>query len=425
MSIPRVAITGIGVVSPFGVGRDVFWDHVRRGASGTRAVSNLDESRFTCRVAASVPDDALAAAESVGVDPGDDAALNGRADPRRYAKVSRIAVLAAREAMRDAGLSAGDPDCGVVVGSGAGGIDVAERQYGDYFAGAWHRVSPYAIPLSIVGIVSSEISIALGLRGVSHVLSTGCTSSTDAIGYAASLIRQGEAEVLLTGGADACATPGMLFGFGRMRVVATHFNDRPAEASRPFDRDRDGFVLGEGAWLLTVEREDRARARGARVYATIDGYASTCDAYHRVQMDPDGTEIVRAMELAIRKSGRPVESIGYVNFHGTSTVLNDAVEARCVRRVFGRNASRIAGSSTKSMIGHPQGASGAAGVVTTALAFSAGVLPPTINVVHQDPACDLDVIPNASRAAEVGAALCNCLGFGSKNSALVIGRADA
>jgi 3-oxoacyl-[acyl-carrier-protein] synthase II len=271
--------------------------------------------------------------------------------------------------------------------------------------------------------VSSEISIALGLRGMSHVLSTGCTSSTDAIGYAAALIRQGEAEVLLTGGADACATPGMIFGFCRMRVTSTSYNDRPAEASRPFDRGRDGFVLGEGAWLMTLEREDRARARGAKVYATIDGYASTCDAYHRVQMDPDGAEIVRAMTLALQRSERQPEEIGYVNYHGTSTVLNDPVEARCVRRVFGRHADRLAGSSTKSMIGHPQGASGAAGVVTTALALSSGVLPPTINLTDPDPQCDLDFIPNEAREVPVGAALCNCLGFGSKNSALVLGRA--
>jgi 3-oxoacyl-[acyl-carrier-protein] synthase II len=215
----------------------------------------------------------------------------------------------------------------------------------------------------------------------------------------------------------------MIFGFSRMRVVATRFNDRPAEAPRPFDRDRDGFVLGEGAWLFLLEREDRARARGARVYASVDGYGSTCDAYHRVQMDPAGGEIVRAMTLAIERSRRPIESIGYVNFHGTSTVLNDAVEARCVRRVFGPHAEHLAGSSTKSMIGHPQGASGAAGVAATALALAAGVLPPTINVVHQDPSCDLDVIPNAARPREVEAALCNCLGFGSKNSALVLGRA--
>jgi 3-oxoacyl-[acyl-carrier-protein] synthase II len=310
----------------------------------------------------------------------------------------------------------------VIVGSGAGGIDVAERQYGDFYSGDLHRVSPYAIPVSIVGIVSSEISIALELRGISHVLSTGCTSSSDAIGYAAMLIRQGEADVLVTGGADACVTPGMVFGFGRMRVVSTHYNDRPAEASRPFDKGRDGFVLGEGAWMLTLEREARARARGARVYATVDGYGSTCDAYHRVQMDPDGVEIVRAMQLAIDRAGRRVDDIGYINYHGTSTVLNDAVEARCVRRLFGAHADRVAGSSTKSMIGHPQGASGAAGVVTAALALSRGVLPPTINLTDPDPACDLDFIPNVARTAQAEAALCNCLGFGSKNTAIVLGR---
>jgi 3-oxoacyl-[acyl-carrier-protein] synthase II len=421
MSEVGVAITGIGVVSPYGVGRDLFWSRVSQGVSGTRAITEFETSDLACRVAATVPAAALDDADQSADANRDDAA--GRADPRRYAKVSRIAVIAAREALHDSGLDPDTPELGVVVGSGAGGIDVAERQYGDFYAGDYHRVSPYAIPVSIVGIVSSEISIALGLRGVSHVLSTGCTSSTDAIGYAAALIRHGDADAMVTGGADACATRGMIVGFGRMRVVTTRYNERPAEASRPFDRDRDGFVLGEGAWLMTLERLDRARARGARIYATVEGYGSTCDAYHRVQMNPDGREIVRAMELAIRRSGRPASAIGYVSFHGTSTILNDAVEARCVRQVFGSSVSRLAGSSIKSMVGHPQGASGAAGVVATAMALSHGVLPPTINVRHQDPDCDLDIIPNRARTHAVEAALCNCLGFGSKNSALVLGRA--
>jgi 3-oxoacyl-[acyl-carrier-protein] synthase II len=417
-----VAITGIGVVSPYGVGRELFWERISQGVSGTRAITEFDTAELTCRVAASVPDEALDAVEVPDAESAD-GHTNGRADPRRYAKVSRIAVIAAREALRDSGLDPATPDLGVVVGSGAGGIDVAERQYGEFYSGDYHRVSPYAIPVSIVGIVSSEISIALGLRGVSHVLSTGCTSSTDAIGYAAALIRHGEADAVVTGGADACATRGMICGFGRMRVVATRYNERPGEASRPFDRVLDGLVLGDGGWLLTHDRLDRARARGARVYATVVGYGSTCDAYHRVQMNPDGHEIVRAMELAITRAGRPASSIGYVNFHGTSTMLNDAVEARCVRRLFGSAANRLAGSSIKSMVGHPQGASGAAGVVATALAMSSGLLPPTINVMHQDPDCDLDVIPNSARPQAIEAALCNCLGFGSKNSALVLGRA--
>jgi 3-oxoacyl-[acyl-carrier-protein] synthase II len=214
----------------------------------------------------------------------------------------------------------------------------------------------------------------------------------------------------------------MIFGFSRMRAVSTKYNNSPERASRPFDRGRDGFVLGEGAWMFVVEREDRALARGIRPYAAIEGYGSTCDAYHRVQMDPDGTEIVRCIEMAIERSGRSCDEIGYVNYHGTSTQLNDTIESRCVRRVFGARADSTPGSSTKSMIGHPQGASGAAGVAATALAMRHGILPPTINLHDPDPDCDMDFIANTPRAADIEAALCNCLGFGSKNSALVLGR---
>jgi 3-oxoacyl-[acyl-carrier-protein] synthase II len=347
---------------------------------------------------------------------------DGRADPKRYSRAALFGVIAAREAWCDAGLRAGEPDAGVLIGSGGGGIDIGEKQYQDFFTTGGRHVTPYAIAVGICGMVSSEISIALRLRGLSHVLSCGCTSSTDAIGYAVSLIRSGEYDLLLSGGTDGCVLPGMIFGFSRMRAVSTRYNDRPSEASRPFDRGRDGFVLGEGAWMLVLEREDRAIARGARPYARVEGYASTCDAYHRVQMDPDGDEIIRCIETALARAHRPPAEIGYVNYHGTSTQLNDAIESRCVRRVFGKHADSVAGSSTKSMIGHPQGASGAAGVAATALALARGVLPPTINLADQDPACDMDFIPNMARTADVEAALCNCLGFGSKNSALVLGR---
>jgi 3-oxoacyl-[acyl-carrier-protein] synthase II len=416
----RVVVTGIGVVSPFGVGRERFWQHVSRGCSGTRAISDFDASDFSCRVAAPVTGVTIEDLPAIEGDSGRDP--EHRADPKRYSRAALVGVIAAREAWNDAGLKAGEPGAGVIIGSGGGGIDVGERQYYDFFVEHGRKVTPYAIPISIVGMMSSEVSISLRLRGVSHVLSCGCTSSTDALGYAAALIRSGEAEVVLSGGADACVTPGMIFGFSRMRVMSTDYNDRPAQASRPFDKGRDGFVLGEGAWMLVLEREDRARARGARVYASIDGYASTCDAYHRVQMAPDGKEIIRAMSLAIERSGRPREEVGYVSYHGTSTLLNDAVESRCVRQVFGDHAERVSGSSVKSMIGHPQGASGAAGVVTAALAIDRGFLPPTINQIDPDPECDLDYIPNVGRAASPEAALCNCLGFGSKNSAIVIGR---
>jgi 3-oxoacyl-[acyl-carrier-protein] synthase II len=420
---PPVAITGIGVVSPYGVGRERFWRCLRAGASATRAITTFPTDGLPSRVAASVPPVTIADAFAIeGRAPGARDEGEDRADPRRYSKASLIAVIAATEAWADAGLRRAEPGAGVLVGSGAGGIDVAERQYAEYFGNGQKRVTPYAIPVSIVGMISSEISIALELHGISHVMSTGCTSSTDAISYAAGLVRAGEAEVMLTGGADACVTAGMMFGFSRMRAVSTAYNDRPAEASRPFDRGRDGFVLGEGAWMLVLERADRARARGATVYATLEGYGSTCDAYHRVQMDPDGAEIVRAMRLALERAGRAPEEIGYVNYHGTSTVLNDAVESRCVRAVFGAHADRLPGSSSKSMIGHPQGASGAAGIVAAALALRDGFLPPTINLTDPDPACDMDFIPNNGRAAQPVAALCNCLGFGSKNSALVIAK---
>jgi 3-oxoacyl-[acyl-carrier-protein] synthase II len=415
---PGVVITGIGVVSPFGVGRERFWQHVSRGCSGTKAITQFDVSSYPSQVAAWVPPVSIADAPSLD---GDDE-QPGRADPRRYSRAALFGVIAAREAWCDAALPAGEPGAGVLIGSGGGGIDVGETQYENFFTSGGRQVTPYAIAVGICGMVSSEISISLGLRGISHVLSCGCTSSTDALGYAASLIRAGEYDVLLSGGTDGCVLPGMMFGFSRMRAVSTHYNDRPAAASRPFDSGRDGFVLGEGAWMMVLEREERAIARGATRYARIEGYASTCDAYHRVQMDPDGGEIVRCIETALRKAHRRPEEIGYINYHGTSTQLNDAIESRCVRRAFGAHADGVPGSSTKSMIGHPQGASGAAGVVTSALAMRAGVLPPTINLDDPDPACDMDFIPNVPRTATIEAALCNCLGFGSKNSALVLGR---
>lgn len=420
MTASRVAITGIGVVSAFGAGREAFWDAIRLGRSGTRAITDFDASTYPCRVAAPAPP--IDISEAVSLD-GELGPRDSRADPKRYSRAALFGVVAAREAWSDAGLSFAQPRSGVIIGSGGGGIDVGERQYQDFFQNHGQHVTPYAIAVGICGMVSSEINIALGLRGISHVLSTGCTSSTDALGYACMLLKSGEYDTLLSGGADGCVLPGMIFGFSRMRAVSTHFNDRPAEASRPFDRHRDGFVLGEGAWMMALELEERARSRGARIYATIEGYASTCDAYHRVQMDPEGEQIVRCMTEAVERSGRALGEIGYINYHGTSTQLNDAIEARCTRTTFGALADRIPGSSTKSMIGHPQGASGSAGVVATALALSRGFLPPTINLTDPDPQCDLDFIPNVGRQASPEAALCNCLGFGSKNSALVLGRA--
>jgi 3-oxoacyl-[acyl-carrier-protein] synthase II len=253
-------------------------------------------------------------------------------------------------------------------------------------------------------------------------VSTGCASSTDAIGHAFREIKHGSAEVLLTGGVDATVVRGIMEGFVMMRIVSTAWERDPPRASRPFSRDRDGFVLGEGSWMFVLEERERARARGARIYAEIRGYGATCDAHHRVRLDETGEEPARAMTLALEEAKLPPEAIGYIAYHGTSTQLNDPVETRAVRQAFGAAAEKIPGSSLKSMIGHPQGACGAAGLAATVLGMRDGFLPPTINLKDVDPACDLDYVPNASRPAAIENALCNTIGFGSKNSAIVVAR---
>ncbi|HEX8914082.1 MAG TPA: beta-ketoacyl-[acyl-carrier-protein] synthase family protein, partial [Humisphaera sp.] len=270
------------------------------------------------------------------------------------------------------------------------------------------------------GNLSSELSIHLGLRGPSHVLSTGCTSSTDAVGYATMLVRTGVVPMMLAGGADAPITPGILSGFERMKVISTRRWPEPNQASRPFSSDRDGFVLGEGAWMFVLEDADHAAARGAAPLAEVAGYGSTCDAYHRVQIAPDVAEPVRAVELALADAGATPADLDYVNLHGTGTDLNDRLETLAIRRALGDAAARLPMSSTKSMIGHPQGACGAAGLAATVLGMRAGFVHPTVNLERPDAACDLDYVPGAARRVPVRTALCNCIAFGSKNSAIVV-----
>jgi len=337
-----------------------------------------------------------------------------------------MAIAAAREALADAGIDEHSLDAaerqsiGVVIGSGAGAIDFAERQYEAYYRDGIRRVNPFAISSSVVGMVSSELSIRFGFSGPSHVLSNGCTSSTDAIGYALHAIGRREQEIVLTGGAEACITPGMMEGFCRMRAAAVGWNDRPDKASRPFSIDRSGFVLGEGAYLLVLEDPGHARRRGARIYGEVAGYASTCDAHHRVHMSHDGAESTRAMEVALRSAGASPGEVEYINLRGTSTRQNDRVETLAIKSLLGTRAQAVPASATKSMIGHAQGACGAAGVAATLLAMDGGFLPPTINYEAPDPECDLDYVPNRARTGQPRLALCNCIGFGSKNSALVL-----
>lgn len=406
-------MTGLGAVSPNGFGRDAFGRACADGRSGVSAL-RLGDQPVALKTSA--------AAQVLGFEP---ASVMDAVELRRVPRMVPMALAASWEALAQADLHpipADDLDAqrrvGVALGTGGGGLAFVEEQYRQLFTDG--KPSLFSITAGTHGNLSSELSIALKLRGPSHVLSTGCTSSTDAIGYAMMLIRAGTVPVMLAGGADAPIAPGILHAFEKMRVISTRRWDDPARSSRPFSADRDGFVLGEGAWMFVLEDRDHALARGATVLAELLGYGSTCDAFHRVQIAPDVIEPVRAMELALSDANVAKDDIGYVNLHGTGTELNDRMETQALRKCFGAQADRIPMSSTKSMIGHPQGACGAAGLAATILGMRAGVLPPTINVDIPDPACDLDYVPNVARRAEVDVALCNCIAFGSKNSALVV-----
>jgi 3-oxoacyl-[acyl-carrier-protein] synthase II len=409
----RVVITGMGCVTPIGTGREAFWRALAAGESGVRRIEGFDVTDSPVKIAAEVRDFDW------------EAELNPK-DRRHVPRTVPLALRAAREALNDAGIHTGDlslterREIGVELGTGGGGLAFTERQYEYWYVGPTSKASVYTIPSSTHGGLSSELSMAFGLRGLSHVVSTGCTSSTDAIAYAAGHIALGRQEVMITGGVDAPLAPGILAAFNLMTVLTNEWNDEPHRASRPFSRDRSGIVLGEGAWVYVLEEMERARERDAKIYAEITGYGSTCDAYHRVRLEETGDEPARAMSLAMEDAARSPEEIDYVNLHGTSTVLNDRIETHALKLAFRERAGRIPMSATKSQLGHPQGASGAAGLAAALCAMHTNVIPPTINLDEPDPDCDLDYVPNHSREGDVRVALCNCIGFGSKNSALVI-----
>jgi 3-oxoacyl-[acyl-carrier-protein] synthase II len=408
----RVVVTGIGAVSPNGIGRDAFARACVEGRSGVSALQLIEPGKLKTSAAAQV----------LGFEPE---SVMDPTDVRRTPRMIPMALAASREALEQASIAFAPDDIesqrkiGVALGTGGGGLAFVEDQYRHWMTGD-ATPSLFSITAGTHGNLSSELSIALRLRGPSHVLSTGCTSSTDALGYAMALIRTGTIPMMLAGGADAPISQGILYAFEKMRVVSTRRWDDPAKSSRPFCADRDGFVLGEGAWMFVLEDREHALARGATILAELCGYASTCDAFHRVQIAPDVAEPVRAIELALQDAGVAKDEVEYVNLHGTSTDLNDRMETLALRRCFGDRAAAIPMSSTKSMIGHPQGACGAAGVAATILGMQSGMLHPTINLDKPDPACDLDYIPNTARPAQVDVALCNCIAFGSKNSALVV-----
>jgi 3-oxoacyl-[acyl-carrier-protein] synthase II len=418
----RVAvITGLGCLSPNGIGKAAYFQALNRGESGIRPISSFLTEDLSCRIAG----------ELVDFDP---LVWISHKDRPHVPRTVPFGIAAATEALKDANL---DPALltleerqrfGVMIGSGGGGVEFLERQYRLFFEDQVQKASVYAIPSNTMGTLSSEISMRFDLKGLSHVISTGCTSSTDAIGYAAQHIPSGRLTRVLCGGIDAPITPGTMAGFCMMKIVSRAWNHSPQEASRPFSKTRDGFVLGEGAWLFVLEEREAAIARGAHIYAEVAGYGATCDAFHRVRLDETGEESARAIHLAMEEAGlRPAMysrldagGIDYINLHGTSTQLNDRIETRALKLAFGMQAYGIPASSTKSMIGHPQGASGSAGVAAALCAMETQILPPTINLSDPDPECDLDYIPDVGRRQEVNYAVCNCIGFGSKNSALVL-----
>ncbi len=411
----RVVITGMGCVTPIGIGRVAFWRALIEGKSGVRRITSFDTESSPVKIAAEVN----------GFDW--EAQLNPK-DRKHVPRTVPLALAAAREALDDAGLSTEDLSLedrrgfGVVLGTGGGGLAFTERQYEYWYIGPANKASVYTIPASTHGGLSSELSMAFGLRGLSHIVSTGCTSSTDALAYAAEHIAVGRQDVIIAGGVDAPIAPGILAGFNLMTVLTNEWNDEPGRASRPFSRNRSGIVLGEGSWLYVLEELEHAQARDAKIYAEITGYGATCDAYHRVRLEEGGDEPARAMRLALEDAGRVAADVDYVNLHGTSTMLNDRIETCALKLAFDGHARRIPMSATKSQVGHPQGASGAAGLGAALCAMHEKMIPPTINLDEPDPACDLDYVPNQARAADVKVALCNCIGFGSKNSALLVER---
>jgi 3-oxoacyl-[acyl-carrier-protein] synthase II len=409
----RVVVTGIGAVSPNGIGRENFWAATKLGTSGVGRITRFDASSHAVQIAGEV----TGFDESVWVEPK---------DRPHVSRVVPLGAAATAEALTDAGIDWVNMtrdelrSVGVIVGSGGGSQEFTEEQYRLFYGGLQKQCSVYTIPTSTIGTLSSEISMRFGFRGMSHIVSTGCTSSTDAIGYACRNIQAGVMDWMVAGGVDAPIAPLILRGFMVMRILTASWNSEPERGSRPFSRDRDGFVLGEGAWFFVLEELEHAKARGAHIYGEIAGYGSTCEAYHRVRLEECGEEPARTIGLALEEAGIGPEAIGYINYHGTSTDLNDRIETRAMKLAFDGNARRIPGSSLKSMIGHPQGACGAAGIAATLLAMRDKVIPPTLNLDEADPECDLDYVPHQARALDFEYALANCIAFGSKNSAIVL-----
>jgi len=410
----RVVVTGLGAVTPLGVGVRSTWDAILAGTSGVGPITRFDAKDFSTTIAAEVK----------GFDPE---RFIDRKEIKRMDPFIHYAMAAAHMAMEDAGLAidaALGPKVGVYMGSGLGGLSTLERYHQAYMEGGPRKISPFFITMLISNLAPGHIAMRYGAKGPNVAMSTACSASSHATGEGMHAIRSGVCDVVIAGGAEATITPLGLGGFCTMKALSTR-NDDPGTASRPFDKDRDGFIMGEGSTILILEELERARNRGAKIYAELVGYGASADAHHVTAPAPGGEGAVRAMTAALADAGVPASAIDYINAHGTSTPYNDLFETMAIKTVFGDRAKSIAVSSTKSMTGHLLGASGAIEGMFCCLALKEGVIPPTMNYTTPDPECDLDYVPNAPRRQAIRYAMSNSFGFGGTNSVLLFGRFEA
>ncbi len=410
MSTPTVVITGLGVVSSIGLGKEAFWRALLAGQSGIKRIRSFDASLYACQIAGEILDF-----------PAEEFFPFGAS--ARFSRASQLALVASQMALEDAHL---DCKCcesdrvGTVIGTGLGGAEVYENQLRRLIeTNNPRRVHPWSVPLIMANAPAAEIAIRYGLKGPNMTISTACSSGAHAIGYGLDLIRSGRVDIMMAGGTEACIVPGVVAGFNALRALSV-CNNEPERASRPFDKTRDGFAMGEGAGVLILETLESAKQRDVRIYAEVAGYAAACEACHIVHPETTGTEEARVMELALEDAGIPAGQVDYINTHGTSTVLNDLTETNAIKKLFGPHAYRISLNSTKSMIGHTIGPAGAVEAIVCALTLHHKVLHPTINYENPDPDCDLDYTPNHASEKDVHVALSNSFGFGSNNACLVM-----
>jgi 3-oxoacyl-[acyl-carrier-protein] synthase II len=403
----RVVVTGLGCVTPIGTGKDAFWNNLLAGKSGGVRITHFDSTNFACQVAAEVKD-------------FDPSLYMDKKDARRIVRFIQFAIAASKIALEDAKLSITTDNAdraGTLIGSGIGGIDFLEQQARVLFEKGPDKCSPFMVPWMIANMAAGLVSINLGLKGPSSCTVTACASGTNSIGDAAKIIERGDADIMFAGGAEAAITPLGMAGFSAARALTTR-NNEPERASRPFDRDRDGFLMGEGSGIVVLESLEHAQRRGAHIYAEFAGYGMSSDAHHITAPAPGGEGALRAMALAIKDAGLRPEDIDHINAHGTSTDLNDKFETMAIKTLFGDRAKKIAVSSNKSMVGHMLGAAGAVEFISTVLAVKNDIVPPTINLENPDPECDLDYVPGNARKMLVRAAISNSFGFGGHNAVI-------